>query len=62
MAPEGYKTIDKVFDGICDFEALYEAYRDARKQKRYRKDVMEFAEQLESNLITIQNEFDVGDI
>jgi len=56
MIPEGYRTINEVFDGICDFEELYEAYRDARKQKRYRKDVMEFAEQLEGNLITIQNE------
>lgn len=57
MAPEKERTtINEVFDSICDFEELYAAYRDARKQKRYRRDVMEYAEQLEANLITTQNE------
>jgi len=57
MTPEKDRTtINEVFDSICDFEELYAAYRDARKQKRYRRDVMEYAEQLEANLITTQNE------
>lgn len=50
------KTLDNVFDSICDFEELYEAFRDARKQKRFRGDVMEYTEQLETNLIVTQNE------
>ena len=50
------KTINEVFDSICDFEELYAAYRDARKQKRYRRDVMEYTEKLEENLISTQNE------
>ena len=57
MAPEKErKSINEAFDSICDFEELYAAYRDARKQKRYRRDVMEYAEQLETNLINTQNE------
>lgn len=57
MAPEKErKTINEVFDSICDFEELYAAYRDARKQKRYRRDVMEYTEKLEENLISTQNE------
>ncbi|NCC67085.1 MAG: RNA-dependent DNA polymerase [Clostridia bacterium] len=57
MAPEKErKTINEAFDSICDFEELYAAYRDARKQKRYRRDVMEYTENLEENLISTQNE------
>ena len=57
MAPEKErKSINEAFDSICDFEELYAAYRDARKQKRYRRDVMEYTEKLEENLISTQNE------
>ncbi|MEG1562167.1 MAG: reverse transcriptase/maturase family protein [Bacteroides sp.] len=56
MPESNYQTINNVFDNICDFEELYQSYRDARKQKRYRQDVMAYVEKLEENLIDTQNQ------
>lgn len=50
------KRIGNIYSKIYDFENLYEAYREARKCKRYRHDVMRFTANLEENLINIQNE------
>lgn len=45
-----------LYPKIYDFENLYQAYLAARKGKRFRDDVLEFTNNLEENLITIQNE------
>lgn len=50
------ETLRNIYQKICDFENLYEAYLEARKNKRYRKDVLDFSARLEENLIQLQNE------
>ena len=50
------KRIGYLYHKIYDFENLYEAYKEARKCKRYRHEVMRFGQNLEENLIEIQNE------
>jgi RNA-directed DNA polymerase len=45
-----------VFERIYDYHNLYDAYIKARKQKRYRGEVLQFSYALEENLITLQNE------
>jgi len=54
------KTIKNLFDKIIDFENLYMAWESARKGKRYRDEIMEFSDNLESNLIDIQNHLIYG--
>ena len=49
------QTIKNLFPKIYDFENLLEAYRAAIKSKRYRPDVMEYADKLEENLFDLQN-------
>lgn len=49
-------VLTDVFEKICDYEELYQAYLEARKGKRYRDDVMKYADNLEENLINTQNE------
>ena len=48
-------VLTDVYDSICDFTEVEKAYRNARKGKRYRRDVLEFTADLESNLINICN-------
>lgn len=50
------ETLRNIFPKIYEFENLYEAYLNARKNKRYRGDVLEFSAHLEENLIQLQNE------
>jgi retron-type reverse transcriptase len=50
------KRYGNIYKQIYDFENLYQAYLEARKNKRYRADVLEFSANLEENLIEIQNE------
>ncbi len=50
------KRINNIYENIYSFENIYLAYIKARKSKRYREDVLEFTDNLEANLITIQNE------
>lgn len=50
------KRINHLYEQIYAFENLYEAYKQARKGKRFRNDVLRFTHNLEANLITIQNE------
>lgn len=50
------KRYGNLYKQIYDFENLYQAYLEARKNKRYRSDVLEFSANLEENLIQIQNE------
>ena len=48
--------IKNVYDYIVSDENIYKAYLNARKSKRYRKDVLIFTQNLEANLVKIQNE------
>lgn len=47
------KTIRKVFYQKLTFEKMYEAYIRARKNKSMKKEVMEFEENLETNLVKL---------
>ncbi len=44
-----------LYEKVYDYQSLYEAYLRARKEKRYRGEVMRFSYNLEENLIDIQN-------
>lgn len=50
------KTLDNVFDSMTSFEWLEESYRKARKQKRYRPEVLKFTADLDTNLLCIQRQ------
>lgn len=50
------KRYGNLYKQIYDFENLYNAYIKARKNKRYRQEVLAFTANLEENLISIQNE------
>lgn len=50
------KTYKNLYPQIYSFEALYNAYRKARKGKRYQKEVVRFTAGLEEELIQLQNE------
>lgn len=50
------KTHNKLYAKIYDFENLHKAYLCARKNKRYKREVLEFGNNLEENLIQLQNE------
>lgn len=50
------KRIGELYKKIYNFNNLYEAYLKARKNKRYRLEVMTYTNSLEENLITLQNE------
>jgi hypothetical protein len=50
------KKLKHIYEQICSFENLYEAYIEARKNKRFRGDVLEFTANLEENLYDIQRE------
>jgi len=45
-----------MFEEVYSFANLYDAYLKARKQKRYRAEVVKFSYALEENLIVLQNE------
>lgn len=50
------KTIKNIKERVTDLENLYTAYLHARKNKRYRNEVLEFSANLEENLHTLQEE------
>ena len=50
------KTLKHLYELIYSFENLHVAYLNARKCKRYRREVLEFTHNLEENLISIQND------
>jgi len=50
------QTFNDLWKNVIDFENLYYAYRAAGHGKRYRYEALRFAENLEENLITLQNE------
>ena len=45
-----------MFNKICFFQNLHSAYLKARKNKRYRKYVLEFSYHLEHNLLKLRQE------
>ena len=53
-------TLDNVFPLITSFPWLENAYRHARKQKRYRDEVLAFSNNLDANLLRIQEELRAG--
>lgn len=50
-----------LWEQVYDYQSLYEAYLRARKEKRYRGEVLEFSYSLEENLISLQNELIWGE-
>lgn len=50
------KTLQNVYPTIASFAHLEKAYRNARKQKRYREEVLTFSNDLDSNLLDIQEQ------
>lgn len=49
------KTTNGLWAKLIEFENLYGAFQDARHGKRYRFEVMRFANNLEENLVNLQN-------
>jgi retron-type reverse transcriptase len=50
------KKLKGLYPKVYDFENLLEAYKEARKCKRFQDEVLAFTRNLEENLISIQNE------
>jgi Retron-type reverse transcriptase len=50
------KKLKGLYPKVYAFENLLEAYKEARKCKRFRDEVLAFTRNLEENLISIQNE------
>lgn len=50
------QKIEGLFPKIIDFENLYIAALEAKREKRFREEVLKFNSNLEENLIIIQNE------
>lgn len=49
-----------VFTEMTSFPWLEQAYRNARKQKRYRDEILTFSNNLDENLLTIQEQLRAG--
>jgi len=47
------KRYGNLYQAIANFENIYQAYLRARKNKRYKPEVLEFTENLEHNLLSI---------
>ncbi|WP_034869277.1 reverse transcriptase domain-containing protein [Clostridium lundense] len=50
------KQIKNVYETLCTYENLYQAYLNARKNKRYRDEVLDFSFNLEEKLMEISYE------
>jgi retron-type reverse transcriptase len=50
------KSFNNLYEQIYNFDNLHLAYLKARKNKRYKKEVLEFSSNLEERLIGLQNE------
>lgn len=49
------KSLNNLWEEVVSFENLLEAYKEARKGKRCKNEVLQFGYNLEENLINIQN-------
>lgn len=54
------KVLQDVFPEMVSFPWLEKSYRSARKQKRYRDEVLRFSNDLDANLLTIQEQLERG--
>lgn len=54
------KVLQNVFPEVTDFAWLETAYRNARKQKRYRDEILAFSSNLDANLLKIQEQLRTG--
>ncbi|MCL4491225.1 MAG: reverse transcriptase/maturase family protein [Nitrospirae bacterium] len=54
------KTYNGLFENICDFENLYNAYLKARRCRRYRQEILRFSRNVEEELLILQNELIAG--
>ena len=54
------QTLDNLFERMTEFDRLELAYRNARKGKRYRDEVLRFGNNLDDNLLSIQREVREG--
>ena len=52
--PQDLTVLEDVFETITSFEWLERAYRNARKQKRYRPEVLAFGDNLDAHLLGVQ--------
>lgn len=52
----GMSVLEDVYDGMCEFDDLLISYRNARKGKRYKRQVLAFTDNLESEIISIRND------
>lgn len=52
------KSIKYFKEKICNFENIEKAYRNARKGRRYKKEVLAFTDKLEENLFSIKEELE----
>ena len=56
----GIRTLRDVYPEMISFPWLERAFRNARKQKRYRDEVLTFSNDLDANLLRIQAELEAG--
>lgn len=54
------KTYNGLFEKICTFENLYNAYLKARRCRRYRDEVLKFSRNVEEELLILQEELKAG--
>lgn len=54
------QTLQDIFTEMTSFPWLERAYRNARKQKRYRDEILTFSNNLDTNLLTIQEQLRAG--
>ncbi len=54
------QTLQNVYQEMTSFDWLERAYRNARKQKRYRDEVLAFSNDLDANLLRIQEQMRAG--
>ncbi|MCO7643737.1 reverse transcriptase/maturase family protein [Pseudomonas sp. S 311-6] len=59
-APHDMKTFNNLFEKISTFDALYAAYRGARRGKRDSRPCMYFERRLEENIIGLLNDLEHG--
>ena len=53
----GHKRINNIYDQIYTYENLLNAYRKARRNKRYRTEVLAYTARLSENLLELQEDF-----
>ncbi len=50
------KSIKHLKEKVTDFQNLYQSYLKARKNKRYRDEVLKYTAHLEDNLFSLQEQ------